>query len=181
VARLTKYIRLVKVQAFLAAILAASTLPPMIADASMSDTVVISHLQYGRICGRLGPVHVCEQTSDITITDDGTCISDHHPIKCTWYGYSFDYELLAKEVSLDCMWMSDRRLDVEHPDTAPVKNLAAGHFTLDLVGRSGHFVNPLFRGADSEWNGKIEEMRETCSYKGAQLFDIRFLFHRPEG
>ena len=79
---------------------------PLLAIAD-ENHVAATNLKVGLVCGSGASRRVCFQTSDVQVTGEGSCIFNHQLIACTWYGFSFDYELPQDEVELNCTWSSN--------------------------------------------------------------------------
>jgi hypothetical protein len=142
--------------------------------------VSISNLKVGLICGSGDSARVCFQTSDIQMTGEGRCTFNHQEIACTWYGLSFDYELPHDEVELNCNWSSNVAADLGTPAGLGKSAARADTFKLVLKGRSGHYFNPQYTGFGRGDPSATEEMRESCQYNGATIYDVVFRLHWPE-
>ena len=150
---------------------------PAIAD---PNHVSITDLKVGLVCGSPESRRICFQTDDIQVTGEGRCVFNHQPTACTWYGESFDYELPEDQVELNCNWSSNIASNVGTPTGLDKPAAKEGTYKLVLKGRSGHFFQPQFTGFVEGDPTETEEMRQSCQYNGASVFDVVFRLHFPE-
>ncbi len=142
--------------------------------------VVIRNLQSGTVCGPPSAPRICQITSTIDVTGQGSCVFNRTTIPCTWFGYSFDYDLPSSTATLQCEWQSDVGRRMGNPDQALAENASHGQYELTLRNDTHHYINPQYRGlsaADS--GGSVESLRQSCGYAGEQLFEVAFEFRYP--
>jgi len=153
-----------------------------VAGSASDRRVLVSRLASGLVCGQPSKRHVCFQTDTISITGESTCVYDGQPAPCTWYGYSFDYQLPVEQVTLQCVWSSSARGDVGNPSGEVGRGVDQGRYELSLSGTTGHFFNPQYSllPAESAEPGKAIRIKNSCSYRGEQLFEVVFNLRYPE-
>lgn len=136
------------------------------------------------MCGDEENRRVCFETQTIQITGEGTCVYAEENKPCTWYGYSFDYQLPEgkSKVTLQCSsWMSHPG-NFGNPTAELERDADKGLYELELVGSEDTFFNPQYSvlPASLREPGRVIRYKQTCSYVGTKLFEILFELHYPE-
>src|SRR5260370_39970599 len=62
---------------------------------------IITNFKFGLICGVPGNRRVCFPTDAIQVTNESMCVFNQSPIRCTWYGFSFDYDA-SSDTEINC-------------------------------------------------------------------------------
>lgn len=125
---------------------------------------------------------VCFQAEDVLITGEGRCTYDRRSVPCTWYGYSFEYELPKREATLECSWSSTDQANVGTPDAEGHTDVSQGHYELKLEGQHGFFFNPQYSVFPSQRKhvGKVVQIRNSCSLEDRVGFEVVFKLRYPE-
>ncbi len=134
----------------------------------------VSHFVFGLICGtESGTPYVCRETTEIDVTGSSQCVYNHETRTCTWYGFSFDYELPGADSTLDCEWSASAPRSTGNPDAVLARDVDSGSFELTLPGRKGHFVNPQY-SLRSDGSQTTDTERQACSYEGQVIFKVEY-------
>jgi hypothetical protein len=134
---------------------------------------VITNLRYGLICGPDDNRRICFQTNLIQVTNESGCVSNREPIRCTWYGYSFDYEAPA-DVTINCRATTDKVVPNGNPRERfpPTQEIK---YNLNLKMGVHHFIIDQYMTGE---NGDLVPVRseESCSFGGQSLLTADFQF-----
>src|SRR5260370_12703641 len=69
--------------------------------------LTIHNLKSGLVCRVPGSTpRVCTMTPTIEVTGQDHCVYNGGGIRCTWYGYSFDYDSPKDTMILQFQWSS---------------------------------------------------------------------------
>lgn len=137
-----------------------------------AEPLAISNLKYGTMCGA-PDMHVCSEASDIAIDGTERCVYDRREIPCNWYGFSFDYSPKQGSFKIACDMAMDYDANMGNPAGVVSKDTKSFHYEVALSG--GHFANPQYKGHE-KFDG-IQNLTETCSYRGQKLFEFALQFH----
>lgn len=151
-------------------------------ERAVDQKITFSNVAYGLVCGIESNKRVCFQTTDIQLTGEGSCVYNGQVKSCTWYGYSFDYELSSGIVQIDCDWESSVSGELGNPEKVKAKNVSSDNYTIELNSSNHHFSNPQYSvvDPDNSKGKKIEDISESCSYHGTPIFRFTFHLHYPE-
>lgn len=145
------------------------------------DSVEITNLQSGPICWDSDTPVVCYGATEVTISGQQECVFNGRWIRCTWYGYSFDYVASRDSVTLQCQWASTLVQDIGDPDSLLAEGVTSGEYELLLPERSGYFINPQYANLPSVSSAEttIERLSQSCSHDGVELLSVYFDLRRP--
>jgi len=134
----------------------------------------VTGFQFGLMCdiGQETP-KVCVPTDTIRVTGESRCTYNHERRPCTWYGYSFDYELLTETPTLTCAWSATLPVSEGNPERERSANTRSGTYEIPLPGRRGHFVNPQYT-LRSDGPATSLTFSQTCSYEGTVAFTVSY-------
>ena len=147
------------------------------------DQVIIKNLARGLVCGATAAErHICFETDTIQVTNESTCVFSGRRIPCTWYGFSFDYDLPAETVKLQCTWSSTEQVNDGDIKAEHQVGAKQGTYELELKSTDRHFFNAQYVSASTarEKLGQVTRTRQACSYQGTKLFELSFSLRHPE-
>lgn len=152
-----------------------------ITSAHAGEPVTITNFVAGAVCGSGKDARVCFDSQDVQITNEGRCVFNGKNIRCTWYGYSFDYTLAPGKDSaeLDCVAQSSEPDEVGNPTAILAKSATRVPYKITLRGAKGHFFNPQYTAAIST-DGTVSHYKQSCSYEGKELFQAELRLHYPQ-
>jgi hypothetical protein len=146
--------------------------------------ITVSNFLAGPVCGTKDHRRVCFGTQEILITNESSCIYNGKPISCTWYGYSFDYDLPVgvEKAELACKVTTNHDVDFGNPAGIVNEKAHSLDYVIALSGNRGHFFNPQYTSAaDIDSVGaKSQEDEQICTYEGKTVFDFKLTMHFPE-
>lgn len=123
---------------------------------------------------------ICQPTSDVFVTDQGTCVYNGMTEPCTWFGYEFDYSQSKEHSTLQCTSETSRPIDSGNPSGVLAKHVSSQQFELELDGESGHFYSPqYFVFAVTDPDDALLVAAITCRSEGSVLFQARYKVHFP--
>jgi hypothetical protein len=145
-----------------------------------ADAPQISNFSAGAVCGPKDKQRICFRTSDIYLTDEGDCVFNGAPKKCTWYGFAFDYVVEGDApADLQCEFSSTIAYDSGNPRALFNRDQFTSAFTVHLLNGAHHFINPQYSTGGAS-DGKVDRVDEACSYAGSRLFSVEFHMHHAE-
>jgi len=136
------------------------------------DRLSLTNVRFGLVCG--DTPRVCEETRTIRITGTSRCVYNRELRPCTWYGYSFDYDLLPGSHTLACRWSSSAPQSPGNPDSLIAQDVTEGTFDLQLPTLRGHFINPQYALLVPGTKANVVVEHQSCSYNGRQVLAIDF-------
>jgi len=150
-----------------------------------SSAIEISNFKSGLACTNTtrtegGEGWICQQTEDVLVTDQGSCIWNGITKPCTWIGFEFDYKNAKKKTKLQCVETSSEPSDIGNPNEVIGKGSTSQNYELELDGESGHFFNPqyfIFKVGSKDKALLVEE--GSCKVDGAIIFEFKFKMHFP--
>jgi hypothetical protein len=151
--------------------------------AAAKDTVVVKNLVSGLVCGDGGgDRRVCFQSEDVFVTGESSCVYAGRTAPCTWYGFSFDYELAKDAVTLQCSWSSTDRGSVGNPSEELAQEVNNASYEIELTRGENSFFNPQYSVLPTplQEKGKVTRIEQSCSFQGVSLFEVTFTLHYPE-
>ena len=150
-----------------------------------SSAVEISNFKSGLACTNTkltkdGDGWICQQTQEVLVTDQGSCVYDRATKPCTWFGFEFDYTSDEKTTKLHCLNETSRPTSPGNPHEVLAKSVTSQSYDFDLVGTSGHFYNPMYSvfAAGSPSDSLLVE-KFTCRAGDVVLFQAIFNLHYP--
>ena len=150
-------------------------------SAAMSAEVTISNVRVGPVCGEPHNRRICFNSSEIFLTNEGQCVFNSMPRACTWYGYSFDYTAPVEGATLECRYTQLLPGNEGNPTAERQKNTRSGEYELKLKGGSHHFFNPQYTTLPPNLPaGLVDEMKQSCSYKGEVVLEVAFKLRFPD-
>jgi hypothetical protein len=134
----------------------------------------VTNVLFGLICDSTGQgPQVCADTRAISISGRSSCVYNRVRHPCTWFGFSFDYDLSSSDTTLNCKWSSSAPQNSGNPDTVLANAVDAGSYDLDLPSHRGHFVNPQYTLFTPGLATTTRETQE-CSYQGRVVFSLSY-------
>ncbi|MSP94170.1 MAG: hypothetical protein EXR00_02775 [Alphaproteobacteria bacterium] len=153
---------------------------PSIAQ-GQTNPVVISNFKVGLVCGLNSDRRICFETHDIQLTNEGRCVYNRQLVPCTWYGYSFDYQLPTDIVKLQFESSSSVPRDVGNPTAEIEKNALVARYEMELRNDTNHFFNPQYTSVSrASLAGTVDQNTQSCSYLGEKLFEFTLQLHYPD-
>ncbi len=144
--------------------------------------VAISNLKAGVVCGMGSLRRVCFQTQTVYITGEGSCVYNKEMRPCTWYGYSFDYQVSKEKVLLQCSVTTSTVSNFGNPGGEQAKNTFSGQYEVELTAKDHSYFHPQYMVLppyDAE-TPKVDHMKQQCSYQGQKVFEVVFDLLFPE-
>ena|ERR1700688_1508934 len=132
---------------------------------------VVTNVRFGVLCGE--EHRVCLETRAIRVTGASVCIYNHESKPCTWYGFSFDFDLPSGNRTLNCRWRSSVPNSPGNPREVVARGVTEGTYDITLPSHRGHFVNPQYTVFAPGPRVTTEEF-QSCSYIGQQLFVVKY-------
>jgi hypothetical protein len=157
------------------------TASPLPAAFGQSGTVVISNFKFGLVCGTDQSRRICFETKDIPLTNEGLCVYNRQQVPCTWFGYSFDYRLPSREVTLQCEWTSSVPVSEGNPQGMREKDASGGRYEIMLRNDEQHFFNPQYMALPTAFVPRqVQRYTNSCSHMGRKLFEVAYQLRTPE-
>ncbi|MDH5631289.1 MAG: hypothetical protein OEY96_14155 [Gammaproteobacteria bacterium] len=159
------------------------TLTILILISSITHSVEIENFKSGLMCGSdkdyLG--WVCFEQKEILISGQSNCVSAGELFKCTWYGFSFDYNNAKKNQEISCSYSQSNpvsAIDINKRENNPK---LTGTFKINLPEEEGSFVNPQYSAlALSENNDPLKITTDVvCHSDDKKLFEYQFITIYP--
>ncbi len=158
----------------------------MIFTSFPSVAIEISNFKSGLACTKTELTKdsggwICQQTHDIFVTDQGSCVYNGVTKPCTWIGFEFDYKLAEKATKLQCISETSEPTAPGNPNGVIAKNVKSQPYELELSGESGHFFNPMYYIFSLRLpSNSVLVDTYTCKADGKVLFQAKFNLHFPE-
>lgn len=123
---------------------------------------------------------ICQPTEDILMTDQGQCIYNDETIRCTWFGFEFDYKSNTDETNLRCESETSIPTDSGNPEGILERGATSHRYELKLEGRNGHFFNPQYFGFQVRpADASVIVVNGSCRSDDADIFRYRFNLRFP--
>lgn len=148
--------------------------------------VEISNFKSGLVCNAGKPGRdvvdwICQQTQDIPVTDQGRCVYDGVTRPCTWHGFEFDYSAKEPGTKLQCVAETSEPIANGNPREILAREATSHPFELELEGKTGHFINPMYHVFHVKPSGSAPLAETiTCKAGDAVLFQAKFNIHFPQ-
>lgn len=142
------------------------------------DGLTITNLKVGMVCRSNANPEICSETNDMKITGEGRCVYNGKSIPCTWYGYSFDYQLAGSSTKLQCIATSSVAVNYGNPKEELKRDAKETRYEIELTRESHHFVNPQYSSAGSGIEGDVHST-QSCAYEGKNVFQFAITLHYP--
>ena len=157
----------------------------LIAGVFPCSAVEISNFKAGLACTNTkitkdGAGWVCQQTQDILVTDQGSCVYNGKTKPCTWIGFEFDYKSSEENTKLQCVGETSLPSSPGNPREVLAQNVRSQSYELELPGKAGHFYNPMYYiFAVRSLDDSVVVDTLTCKANGVVLFQSKFNLHFP--
>ncbi len=138
----------------------------------------ISDFKSGLMCGinKDDMGWVCFESEDIYVTGQSSCQSQSEIMKCTWYGFSFDYSNAKVGQEITCHYTRSEPASQINLQSQSDHTRSSGSFTFTLDKSKGYFVNPQYSVLQT--SGNRNEFRLTtateCFSEGKPVFNYKF-------
>jgi hypothetical protein len=143
----------------------------------------ISDFKSGLMCGvnKADPGWVCFEKESIEITGQGSCLSGGKTLKCTWYGFSFDYKGNRGRKELDCEYSRSKPTYTMDYFESSDEPSSSGTYKIKLNGDSGYFVNPQFSVLNTSGSDNAIRISTSasCFSEGQKVFEYKFISVYP--
>ncbi|TQV70796.1 hypothetical protein FKG94_20950 [Exilibacterium tricleocarpae] len=151
--------------------------------AAKASALEISDFKFGHMCGinKDDMGWVCFEAEKIYITGQSLCVSKNEVLKCTWYGFSFNYTGAKKGQKIRCNHTQSNPIYDINLDSASEKPSTIGSYTFTLEKEEGHFVNPQYSvlGTSGKSKPLKIEQKTHCISEGKKVFGYKFISIYP--
>jgi len=143
---------------------------------------VVKKFERGPLC-RVGDAkfRVCANAEEVQITGDSECTYDGKVERCTWYGFSFEYEPRVVETRLSCSWSSSEGARPGNPVGASANVVNEGQYELVLRPGTTRFINPQYAvlPRSAELVARSMKFDQRCTHRGQTVFEFSLNLHFP--
>jgi hypothetical protein len=145
-----------------------------------AQSIEIENFKSGLMCGinKDDMGWVCFEQEEIKITGQSSCVSNGQELKCTWYGYSFEYKNAKPRQKIDCkFWDSKpvREINLEGVVSESSKYVEHSFY---LTKTEGYFVNPQYSVLNPSDSERITQS-VSCSSEGIDIYQYKFISVQP--
>ena len=150
-----------------------------------SSAIEIQNFKSGLMCGinkdEMG--WVCFEQEEINVTGQSTCLSGEDVLKCTWYGYSFDYVDAKPGQKVSCKYWDSEPVTNVNLEGAEEESKKYFEFSFILDKSQGHFTNPQYSVLGVSGTNKAKKITQevVCSSEGVELYSYKFETIYPAG
>lgn len=173
--------------AAIGAFLAASPAPAQVEAPEAPPALEVRRLRSGPVCeagsaevGRAPSDRICPGR-DVHVRGLDTCVFDGEEVRCTWWGFEFDYANADPGEPLTCVWTRSRSIDEGNWEDVRKRGVAADTVQFAFESESGHLFFPGFdtlpdAGFTAPW--LTVDMEYDCAHRGRRAFvaNYRLIF-----
>lgn len=147
------------------------------------DALEISNFKSGPMCGinmdDMG--WVCFEDEEIHVTGQSSCWSQGEILKCTWYGFSFEYIGARKGQEIECRSTTTRPTSHVNLSSRGEEPETTRTYTFALEEKEGYFVNPQYSVLATSGDTKPAKIVDEteCWSEGEPVFEFRFISIYP--
>lgn len=138
----------------------------------------ISDFKSGHMCGinKDDMGWVCFESEDIYVTGQSSCQSQSEVVKCTWYGFSFEYSNAKVGQEITCHYTKSKPVYDVSLSSSSDEPSSASSYTFKLAESEGYFVNPQYSVLVTSDNNQELRLTTTaeCFSEGKSLFSYKF-------
>lgn len=141
-----------------------------------ANSIEISNFKAGLMCGinKDTEGRVCFVQRDIQITGQSSCIANGQTKKCTWYGFSFEYEDADKTDIIKCKYNTTRVIQSINTEEVVDKSVDKGEFSFSMDEESGEFMNPQYAVMFASDDNLVIGYSTVCKVENEELFSYTF-------
>lgn len=138
----------------------------------------ISDFKSGHMCGinKDDMGWVCFESEDIYVTGQSSCQSQNEVMKCTWYGFSFEYSNAKIGQEITCRYTESQPVYEINLSSSSDEPRSTSSYTFTLDKSKGYFVNPQYSVLGTSGNKKELRLTTTaeCFSEGKSVFNYKF-------
>ena len=120
---------------------------------------------------------ICQPTTDVLVTDQGTCVYNGQEKRCTWMGFEFDYRDAKEGQLLQGVTSTSSPVDSGNPKGIFGKDLQSESHDVPIKSGNGRFFAPQYFVFNTRKRGDPDAVIEqitSCSADGKMLFESKF-------
>lgn len=148
-----------------------------------ASALEVTNFKSGQMCGinknEMG--WVCFEKEEIYVTGQSSCQSQGKELKCTWYGFSFDYSDAKKGQEINCEFSQSKPTYEINLTSANDTPSTTSVYTFVLAEREGAFINPQYSVLGTSGSEKPLRIvtKAECSSEGEKVFEYKFIAIYP--